>query len=47
MSLTLSLVTASLALAAAPVRLDRVDVLSEDTGTFSTTTCPWRAPTRR
>ncbi len=34
MPLTLSLVTASLALAAAPVRLDRVDILSEDDGTF-------------
>ena len=34
MPLTLSLVTASLALAAAPVRLDRVDVLSEDAGSF-------------
>jgi hypothetical protein len=30
----LSLVAASLALAAAPVRFDRVDVLSEDGGTF-------------
>lgn len=33
MPLTLSLVAASLTLAA-PVRLDRVDVLSEDSGTF-------------
>ncbi|WP_257455454.1 hypothetical protein [Archangium lipolyticum] len=33
MPLTLSLVTAALTLAA-PVRLDRVDVLSEDAGTF-------------
>ena len=31
---TLPLVAASLSLAAAPVRFDRVDVLSEDAGTF-------------
>ncbi|EPX62568.1 hypothetical protein D187_008756 [Cystobacter fuscus DSM 2262] len=34
MPLTLSLVAAGLTLAAAPVRLDRVDLLSEDEGTF-------------
>lgn len=34
MPLMLSVVATSLSLAAAPVRLDRVDVLSEDAGTF-------------
>ena len=34
MPLILSVVATSLSLAAAPVRLDRVDVLSEDAGTF-------------
>ncbi len=34
MPLTLSLVATSLALTAAPVRLDRIDIISEDVGTF-------------